>query len=303
MPGPRLPSFVEPMLAASGQPFDSDLHLFEIKWDGSRGLAFIDSDGYRLINRRKNDVTQRYPEFDFLAGLPPGTVLDGEIVVLDGGKPDFNLLQGREQTRLPRRIAAASKTTPATYVVFDLLYAGFRSTMQRPLVERRELLREMTSAAVHERWVMSEGTTGAGREFFTQAVARGLEGVMAKRLDSRYLAGKRSPAWVKIKRQQRLLCAVIGYLPSGEKDFRSLVLAAEENGELRFVGKVGSGIGEKVRAVLNRLLRAGHRERPVIPCRERAVWVQPGIYCWVSCMERTKQGELRAPVFEGLYEG
>jgi ATP-dependent DNA ligase len=94
---PELPRFVPPMLAKSGDPFDSPEHLFEVKWDGTRVLAFVESRGYRLVNRHRVDVTDRYPELGFLHDLPAGVVLDGEVVVLRQGKPDFGLLLSRNQ--------------------------------------------------------------------------------------------------------------------------------------------------------------------------------------------------------------
>lgn len=125
------PGFVPPMLAVPGEAFDSDEHLFEIKWDGTRALSFIDRPGgYRLLNRRRIDMTARYPELDVLGILPPGTVLDGEIVMLPDGKPDFEALQGREHARNPMHIRFAAARNPATYIVFDLLFAGFKSLME-----------------------------------------------------------------------------------------------------------------------------------------------------------------------------
>src|SRR6187200_1175466 len=110
----ELPAFVEPMLAKPGKPFDSDQHLFEIKWDGTRALAFIDRRGHQLLNRRRVDMTDRYPEMAFLSTLPKGTIIDGEMVVLRNGKPDFNALQSREHARSARKITMVSRSTPAT---------------------------------------------------------------------------------------------------------------------------------------------------------------------------------------------
>jgi ATP-dependent DNA ligase len=101
---PELPWFVAPMLAKRGVPFDSSEHLFEIKWDGTRVLAYADSRGHRLVNRHRADVTDRYPELGFLNDLPVGTVLDGEVVVLRQGKPDFRLLLTRNQARASLKI-------------------------------------------------------------------------------------------------------------------------------------------------------------------------------------------------------
>src|SRR6516225_2958651 len=105
IPEPQsLPSFIPPMLAKLGKPFDSENYSFEIKWDGTRTLAFIERDRYRLVNRRHIQITERYPEFAFLQKLPAGTVLDGEMVVLSGGKSDFHRLQAREQAQQPLKI-------------------------------------------------------------------------------------------------------------------------------------------------------------------------------------------------------
>jgi ATP-dependent DNA ligase len=140
---PPLPTFVTPMLAKPGMPFDSDEHLFEVKWDGTRTLVFVDQDGYRLVNRRQADMTDRYPEFAFLRNMPRGTVLDGEMVVLCDGKPDFALLQSREHLALPRKIQSLAQTLPATLIVFDQLYENYKPLTARPLSERRERLRQL----------------------------------------------------------------------------------------------------------------------------------------------------------------
>lgn len=299
----RLPNFVAPMLATPGQPFDSAEYLFEIKWDGTRGLTFVEDGTYRMVNRRRIDFTERYPEFGFLAELPPGTVLDGEVVVLNHGKPDFDRLMAREQLRSPMRIKSSARAMPATYIVFDLLYEGYAPAMARPLVERREHLRALVESLGEKHFIMSEGVVGDGVAFFDEAVKLDLEGVVAKRLSSQYLPGKRTPAWVKIKRSERVFCAIIGFIPARNDDFRSLVIAAEGTDGLRSVGKVGSGIDARLRAQLNKLLWPRVCERPIVACRERARWVAPGLYCWVTCMERTKGGELRAPVFSELVVG
>jgi len=125
---------------------------------------------------------------------------------------------------------------------------------------------------------------------------------VAKRLRSRHLPGRRSDAWLKIKRRQRLVCAVVGFLPEGKNDFKSLVLAADFDGELRSVGKVGSGIDERLRERLNQILWSRLRPTPFVPSKTRGKWVEPGIYALVSYLELTPGGELRAPVFEGLLE-
>jgi DNA ligase D-like protein (predicted ligase) len=299
-PAPKLPAFIAPMLAKTSEPFDSEEHLFEVKWDGTRALAFIEKDGYRLVNRRRFEIAPRYPELDPLHGLEPGTVLDGEVVVLRNGKPDFSLLLSREHAGGALRRRGSALHHPATYIVFDQLYARHESLCREPLHARRDRLRETLAPAASPRLVVSEGVTGAGRRFFEEVCGRGLEGVMAKRLDSAYLAGKRSDAWLKIKRAHTLLCAIIGFVPAGASDLRSLIIAAEEKGELRPVGKVGSGLTAEARADLNRRLRARLRAAPLVPCALKGMWVEPGLYCRVTYLEKSSSGQLRAPVFEEL---
>ncbi len=250
----ELPRFVPPMLAKLGSPFDSDKYLFEVKWDGTRTLAFIDKLGYRLVNRRQADMTDRYPEFAFLGKHKPGIVLDGEMVVLNNGKPDFGLLQSREHSQSSLKVKNLAKSLPATYIVFDLLYEGYESWMEKPLNVRRERLATLVKEYNQPRLVLSEGIVGQGKAFFRAVVAQELEGLIAKRLDSRYGPGQRTDAWVKIKRGEQVLCAVIGFLPSGKDDFRSLILAADHEGSLRYVGKVGTGFDNALRKKINKLL-------------------------------------------------
>jgi len=293
------------MLATSGEPFDSDEHLFEIKWDGTRALAFVEAGELRLVNRRRVDITERYPDLDFLRGLEDGTVLDGEIVVLGAdGTPDFSLLMSRESAASELRWRSASRVHPATFVAFDQLYRRFDSIGAESLAMRRETLRATVGALRNipaAGLVISEGVVGAGRRFFDEVAGRGLEGVLAKRLDSRYLAGKRSPAWVKIKQQHEIGCAIIGYLIAADGGLRSLIIAApDDDGDLRCVGKVGSGLGERDREKLEHLLRERARKTPIIPCDEKGNWVEPGLFCTVSYLERTESGHLRAPVFREL---
>ncbi len=196
---PELPRFVPPMLAKRGVPFDSSEHLFEVKWDGTRALAFVDSCGYRLVNRHRADVTDRYPELRFLNDLPAGIVLDGEVVVLRQGKPDFSLLLSRNQARASLKIQTLARTFPATYVVFDLLYDRFESLLAVPLITRRKRLEKLIQGCAHPRLVFSQGVVGPGKAFFAEICHQGLEGMMAKRLASRYRPGRRTNAWIKIK--------------------------------------------------------------------------------------------------------
>lgn len=299
LPG-TLPEHIEPMLARIGEPFDSPLHLFEPKWDGVRAIAYVDERGVRMHGRRRRDLAARYPELDFLARLPHGTVLDGELVVLGAdGRPDFRGILTRENAS-PARVAQAARRHPVAYVVFDLLYERGEALLALPLRERRERLRALAAARASPRLIFSDGVVGQGRALFEVAQEQALEGIVAKRLDSPYLPGQRTDAWQKIKPVRTVHCLVLGYEPDESGDFRSLIIATDVDGELRCVGKVGSGIGEDERQQLRALLSSRRTAKPLIDAGMPGHWVEPGIYCRVSYLERTASGNLRAPVYRGL---
>lgn len=291
------------MLARIGPAFDSPDYVFEIKWDGTRALSFRDARGYRLQNRKHRSQKERYPELDCLRALSTGTVIDGEIVVLQKGKPTFEGMLRREQAHTIHKVAAAAKSWPATYVVFDLLYERYGSVMSRPCSERRDRLRQIIRKLDVPCVAMSEGVVGTGIAYFEQAVKMELEGILAKRLSSPYLPGQRTDHWIKCKRRQEMICAVIGYqLSDDQKDLRSLIIAGEIEDEMRCVGKVGTGMTEKVRHELLMRLASMHTRAAALSCEVRGIWVKPELFCRVTYLEVTPAGQLRAPVFAGLLE-
>ena len=264
----RLPASFAPMLATSGPPFDSDRHLFEVKWDGIRAVTMVDRHGVRMLSRRGSDLTGNYPELAVLERLP-------------------------------------------VYLVFDLMYLRFTPTIELPLTERRAPLAELVGACGSSHVAFSEGIVGAGVQFYRQVCERAMEGVMAKRLDSRYLPGRRSDAWVKIKRRISYHCLVLGFLDQEGRDFQSLAVATEREpgAGLRYAGRVGTGFNAAERGELNDLLRRHRCPEPLLPLPgdrsardqlEQMCWLEPVLFCVVSCMEMTAGGMLRAPVFERL---
>ncbi len=299
-PEKEFPAFVAPMLARASEPFDSDHYLFELKWDGIRALVFRDRGGYRIRNRHGVDITCRYPEFDCFTGLERGAVLDGEIVVLRDGKPDFSLLQSRDKSASPLRQRTSARAYRATFIAFDQLYTRYRPLVGEALEERRRHLEETVAALSHARLIFSEGVVGSGVRLFDEVSRRELEGVVAKRLGSRYHPGKRHSAWLKIKPKRRLVCSIMGFVPAAGGGFNCLVLAAEENGELRCVGRVASGFTAPLRRHLSALLWQRRRPSPLVSSRSRALWVEPGLYLTVNYLGRTQTGGLRSPVFERL---
>ena len=174
-----------PMLAIPALPFDGKDYLFEVKWDGIRALAASEGGGrWRLWGRAGADYTGRYPELAVLNRLPPGTVVDGELVVLRHGRADFPALLRRHQRHGASGLAAWPAQPALCYVLFDLLFVQGRSLLQETLLQRRERLQQLLARVNEPLLIYSDGVVGSGREFFARAVAQGHEGAMAKHVAS-----------------------------------------------------------------------------------------------------------------------
>lgn len=304
-----VPKLIEPMLAElADRPFDSPSHLFEIKWDGFRCLAFLDEET-RLQSRNLKDLTCLYPELHnlHLSMKRRPAVVDGEIIVLSGGSPSFARLQARSRLQKEAEIARASRQNPVAYVIFDLLYIGGENIMSRPLGHRRDLLSGTFAGADFA--VLSDGVREQGVAFSQAVFARDLEGVMAKDLNSPYLPGHRTRSWLKIKSFKTREAIILGYLPSPfGSGFRSLALGEALSGHsYRFMGLVGSGLSEAETEKLHLLLKpspAGERPpltAPHLPPETRnLIWVCPIHRCLVQYLEETEEGYLRHPVYLGL---
>lgn len=296
------------MLATLVKPFDSNEHFYETKWDGFRALAFIENGDVKLAGRRKTDFTPRFPELlPTLQKLPGGTVLDGEMVHLTDGRPDFHALLARERHFVSARQPDPNKfarARPVQFIAFDLLYDRGVSIMPRPLSKRRERLDRLLLKRQGDRLAISDGQIGGGLALFDRINNLGLEGVMAKRLDSPYEPGVRSGAWAKFKLRQSVPCVILGYEPSAARGIKSLVIAADRDGELKFAGQVGSGLGNAMSSRLLREFKQNEVSRPIIdsPNLPKVRWVKPQWLCTVSFHEWTNDGRLRQPVFEGLIE-
>ena len=296
-----IPDF-EPMLATNWpKAFDDPGWWFEVKWDGYRAVVSAEGGRVRARSRRGLDLLGPFPELGSLP-IPDGVALDGEVVAFDDqGRPSFSNLQ--------RRTGFGGRGTMASVginlVVFDVLYAGERVT-SRPYEERRAILGGLELASPI---VVPEPTEGAGLSLMAAAEARGLEGIVGKRLGSPYQPGRRSPDWRKVSIRHRLRSVVGGYLP-GEggrsSTFGSVLVGLNDDDGLRWIGAVGSGFDESSLAAFSDTLR--QIERPnspfhndvVVPGRHRPVWVEPRIVVDVEFKEWTHDDHLRAPVYKGV---
>jgi bifunctional non-homologous end joining protein LigD len=296
---------IRPMLAYPAEPFDSDDFLFEWKFDGTRCICFV-GEKLRLQNRRLMNITYRYPELQLQSYVnAKKAILDGEIVVLREGKPSFRDLQLREHVVDPLRIELLSRSLPATFIAFDILYLDGQPLVELPLIERKENLKRVVKES--PRLILSRHVEGEGKRFFGEVVKLGLEGVMAKRKDSAYQIGRRSRDWLKIKSFKSIDCVIVGFTPGEgwrEPYFGALLLGAYHGGRLRFLGKVGTGFDEALLRCLAPLLRKllteanPVGEEPPYPAR----WVKPELVCEVKFLELTDDMKLRAPAFRRLRE-
>ena len=290
---------LQPMLAVAGEPFDSEHHLFEVKWDGVRCLAAVEHGAVRLWGRACAEYTERYPERDALRTLPSGTILDGELVLFREGRADLDAMLRRHQLHSRWKMTWASRQSPVWYVVFDLLFHDGRSLLAEPLCARREILADLLRLLEAPRVLLSHGVVGPGKAMFEQVVCQGHEGVMAKHLQSRYLPGRRSSCWLKLKPREVLPCVIIGYVPARGGP-RSLLVAAHRGGALRYVAEVSAGLTRRERAHLARRLPARGRAAPIVPCPKEALWLEPELYCRVRNLGWTPSGRLRGARFAGL---
>ncbi len=291
------------MLAETAeQPFDSKDHLFEIKWDGIRCIAFVRNAEVHLQNRKLSNMTPRYPELQALREWPAGIVIDGEMVVLQDGKPSFNRLAQREHIGDSRRVQLLAQRLPATLIAFDLLYENGQSIMREPLIERRKRLKELAGRYPNPHIIVADYILKRGKRYFEEVQRVGLEGIVAKRIDSVYTPGVRSTAWLKLKVCQTGEFELIGCIKrEGEESASALLLAERVGNELMYCGRVGTGFNEKKRRELyHQIVQA-----PALPVRIKdappeAMLRETRLKCRVRFFERTEDGCLRGPVFVDL---
>ncbi len=310
----RLPRTLAPMKATSGTLPAGDGWTYEVKWDGMRAVTFIDDDALRVQSANLRDVTVSWPE---LAGLPDAipavtAILDGELVATDAeGRPSFGLLQQRMHVTAPTEVAARAVDVPVAYVVFDLLHLDGHDLLGLPLADRRHLLEQVLDPG--PRWRISP-THDDGPAILEAATARGLEGLVAKRLESTYEPGKRTRSWIKVKVRLRQEMVVGGWLPGeGNRTGRLGALlvgyhdAPGDGGPLRFAGRVGTGFKDAELTRLGGLLaELATDECPFDPPPPRAEilrgprWVRPELVAELEFGEWTHDDRLRHPSYLGL---
>src|SRR5208283_2545332 len=309
-----LPDFVEPMQAKVVDSMRPGDWIYEIKFDGYRALALRGGSETRVLSRNEKDLGRKFPEVkDSIAALKvQDAVIDGEIVALDEkGRSSFQLLQGFEM---------GQERPPILYYAFDLLRFNGKDLRSSPIEERKaklEALLKKPPGVIR----YSVSFTKDIQELLSRTRQLGLEGLIGKRCGSRYEAGKRSGAWIKLKFRQEREFVIGGYTePDGSrKYFGALLVGYYEGRKLKFCGRVGSGFTENLLLTLfSELNKIQIKECPFfnLPAvgrsrwdqgltaaeMNRCHWVKPQMVCQIKFTEWTRDGRLRQPVFLGIRE-
>jgi bifunctional non-homologous end joining protein LigD len=307
-----MPERLEPMKATLAKlPRDDEKWGFEIKWDGVRAIAYCEPGHLRLESRNLREITSQYPEVrGLLEDLGARhAVLDGELVAFEEeGRPSFQRLQTRMHVASAAEVRRRMRDVPVTYVIFDLLYLDGRLLLDLPFEERRSELEALGLDG--KSWQTPAYHRGEGASLFEATRDRGLEGVVAKRFGSRYLPGRRSRDWLKVKNVRGQEVVIGGWLPGKgrrEGEIGALLVGYydDEDGErrLRYAGKVGTGFDADDLRLLRERLEPLRREESPFEGRQPqkdSILVEPKLVAEVEFSEWTNAGTLRHPSYKGL---
>jgi bifunctional non-homologous end joining protein LigD len=300
------------MLATAGElppAAEDDRWAYELKWDGVRAVGYVRSGALKLLSRNDIDITAGYPEVTRLGpALGVDAVLDGELVAFDErGRPSFERLQARMHVRDAAAVRRLTAAVPVVYLVFDVLRLDGRSLLDVRYDDRRALLERLAVAGPS--WQAPPSFAGAGADVLAASREQGLEGIVAKRHDSRYRPGRRSPDWRKVKHLRVQDVVVVGWRPGGGRRsgrIGALLLAVTGPGGLTYVGRVGTGFTDRMLDDLARELAllavdASPFAAPLPHAESRdAHWVAPRLVGEVVFTEWTSDGRIRHPSWRGL---
>lgn len=293
---------ISPMLLNEvKEPFDDKDYIYELKLDGIRCIAYLGKDVV-LQNKRFKDVTEIYPELSAMFKcVKKNTVLDGELVVLSDGKPDFYALQKRSLMGDKFRIRLAARKNPVQFAAYDILYYDGKELTDKPLMERKAILQEKVqeeNGLSISRYIEEKGIA-----FFELAKAQDLEGIVAKKKDGLYHIGKRTSNWVKIKVMQDEDLLICGYQPDEDGMPKDLILGYyDEQGKLQCRGKVYLGVSKEERAIILKFAKKNTVKRPWFEKYKNAIWLKPELVGTAHYMHETDNGGMRQPVWKGLKE-
>ena len=293
----------KPMLARKAdKPFSDKDWIFEVKWDGFRALAYVD-DVFSLRSRNGKELRYNFPELEELKQQAQNVVLDGEIVILNEGKVDFQAMLERGRMS-PAEIKFRTKRSPSVYVVFDILEKDGKPLVNLPLMERKRLLKDTVKEGDHV--LLEDFVEEKGENYYRVALEKGLEGVIAKKKDSPYEPGVRSGNWLKIKKLHSCECVVFGFTRgtgARRETFGALLLGLyDSDGGPVYMGKVGTGFSqETLHALMEEFKKIETDKAPFKTGVTGEVrWLKPKIVCEVIYQVVTKDGRFRMPRFQKL---
>lgn len=284
------------------EPFDDENYIYELKLDGIRCVAYIEPKSVTLQNKRYKDVTDIYPELSEIRKcVKKRVILDGELVVLTDGKPDFYALQRRSLMTDSFRKSLAAKKNPVQFVAYDILYYNETDLTDKSLMERKEILSKAVTEGHNlsvSRWIEKNGVA-----FFELAKKENLEGIVAKKKDGLYFIGKRTSEWIKIKVMQDEDLLVLGFQPDENGKVKDLILGYyDETGELKCRGKVYLGVSKAEQKIIAEFAKKNTVKRPWFNKYKNVVWLKPQLVGTAHFMHETESGGMRQPVWKGLRE-
>lgn len=290
---------IQPMLLDEiHKPFDSEDYIFELKLDGIRCVLYIDKASVEIRNKRNKNLNATYPELkDAYKQVKQRCILDGEIFVMKNGKPDFYEIQKRSIMTNTMKIEFAMKQYPVSFSAFDILYNGNEQITNKPQADRKTALQD--NIIENERISISRFVPDKGIALYNLTVEQGLEGIVAKRKDSKYLIGKTTKDWVKIKNLQDDDFVICGYTQK-DNGIASLILGVYSRNNLVYQGNVTLGISNIAFKVISSIGQAENPFPDILNFNENVIWIKPVLVCIVQYMMRTNDGGLRQPVFKGL---
>ena len=293
---------IKPMLIGmEGEPFDSNDYIYELKLDGERCIAYLDTDKTILKNKRNMLMLPKVPELNNIhENINVRCILDGELAIIKNGKPDFFEIQKRSMMSNPVKIDMAAKKYPACFTAFDILYYDDKQVTDLPLTERKELLQKAIKSE-NSKFAVSRYIEKSGIAFYELAKNQKLEGIVAKRKNSRYYLDRRTKDWIKIKYLQDDDFIVLGYVPK-ENSMNSIILGQYNNSNLVYKGHVTLGVGGVPFKKIQSLEKTICPFSEIPKGNENAVWLKPEFVCTVKYMTKTESGGMRQPVFKGLRE-
>jgi DNA ligase D-like protein (predicted ligase) len=288
------------MLIAQNKPaFDSEDHLFELKLDGLRALAYLDGNATEIRNKRNKSLTAAFPELSRInKRVKKRCILDGEVIIMAEGKPSFADLQRRTLMSNPFRIKLAADALPASFVAFDILFSNNEQVTSLPLTERKKLLEDMVAPS--ERIAVSKTIEANGIALFNAAAKKSLEGIVAKRKDSLYFFGKRTKTWIKCKALLDEDFVACGYYRKSESLTSVILGSFAPDSSIIYRGHAVMGVSSHDLSLLERAEMGSKNLYPLLPSFPAARWLKPSLVCTVQYMELTRNGGLRQPVFKGF---